>query len=103
MREEPDSGPMNLLDFNDRPALADHVRLKIDPLSGDAVLLYPEGVLILNSTAHDIVKLCDGATNVYEILAALSAQYEVDESTLQADAAECLTDLLRRNLIVLNP
>ena len=94
---------MNSVDLNHRPALASHVRLKIDTVSGDPVLIYPEGVLILNSTAHDIVKLCDGTANGHQILAALSAEYEVDGSALQEDVTECLTDLLGRNLVVLKP
>ena len=92
---------MSNLDLNCRPMLASHVRLKTDPVSGDPILLYPEGVLVLNSTAHDILLLCDGTANGHEILAALSAQFEVDEPTLRTDVVECLTDLLRRNLILL--
>jgi pyrroloquinoline quinone biosynthesis protein D len=94
---------MNSVDLNLRPALASHVRLKIDPVSGDPVLLFPEGVLILNSTAHDILLLCDGRATGHEILVGLSVQYEIDAATLEADVAECLADLLQRNLIVLNP
>jgi pyrroloquinoline quinone biosynthesis protein D len=94
---------MSLVDLNFRPALADHVRLKTDPVSGDPVLLFPEGVLILNATAHDIVLLCDGQTTGLEILTALSADYEVDAALLRSDLMDCLTDLLHRNLIRLKP
>lgn len=94
---------MSHVDLNCRPVLAAHVRMKIDPISGDPLLLFPEGVLILNSTAHDIVLLCDGQANGGEIVAALSAQFEVDEPTLRSDVVECLTDLLQRNLIILKP
>lgn len=92
---------MTHVDLNCRPVLASHVRLKIDPVSGDPILLFPEGVLILNSTAHDIVQLCDGKSSGHEILTALSAQFEVDEPTLRSDVVECLADLLQRNLIIL--
>lgn len=92
---------MSTVDLNSRPALAPHVRLKIDPVSGEPVLLYPEGVLVLNPTAHEIVQLCDGAATGGAILANLSAQYEVDATTLRDDVVECLGDLLGRNLIVL--
>ena len=94
---------MNSLDLNLRPALASHVRMKIDPVSGDPVLLFPEGVLVLNSTAHDILLLCNGRERGREIIVGLSAQYEIDAATLEADVADCLADLLQRNLIVLNP
>ena len=92
---------MSTIDLQSRPALAPHVRLKIDPVSGEPVLLYPEGVLILNDTAHEIVQLCDGATTGAEVLAKLSAQYEVDEATLRDDVVECMADLLKRTLLVL--
>jgi pyrroloquinoline quinone biosynthesis protein D len=91
---------MSMIDLNSRPALAAHVRLQIDPVSDEPVLLFPEGVLVLNPTAHDIVLHCNGKASVHEIVAALSDEYEVDEATLRADAVECLADLLTRNLIV---
>ncbi len=92
---------MSTVDLNLRPALPPHVRLKIDPVSGEPVLLYPEGVLILNPTAHEIVQLCDGVATGAGIVASLSAQYEIDEATLRDDVVECLADLLGRNLLVL--
>ena len=94
---------MSHVDLNHRPVLADHVRLRADPVSGDPVLLFPEGVLILNSTAHDIVLLCDGGVTGREILTALSADYEVEEAVLRTDLVDCLTDLLHRNLILFKP
>ena len=92
---------MTDLDLNSRPALSPHVRLQVDPVSGSPVLLYSEGVLVLNDTAHEIVQRCDGRATVQEIAAQLGAEYEIDEATVQADALECLRDLLARNLVVL--
>jgi len=92
---------MSTVDLNSRPALAPHVRMKIDPVNNEPVLLYPEGVLILNPTAHEIVQLCDGARTGADILTNLSAQYEIDAATLRDDVVECLADLLQRNLLVL--
>jgi pyrroloquinoline quinone biosynthesis protein D len=89
------------LEPNSRPALAPGVRLQPDKVTGEAVLLYPEGVLELNGTAQAILNLCNGATTLNEIVAALSAEYEVEEAVLRADAMECLGDLLNRHLVVL--
>jgi len=94
---------MTHFDLNKRPILATHVRMRIDVMSGDPILLFPEGVLVLNATAHEIVNLCDGKANGHEIVTALSAQYEADEAALRTDVAECLNDLLQRNLILLKP
>jgi pyrroloquinoline quinone biosynthesis protein D len=94
---------MSPVDLTCRPVLATHVRMKIDNVSGDPVLLFPEGVLILNSTAHEVVGLCDGKATGHEIVSGLAAQYEIDETTLRADVVECLADLLQRNLLILKP
>ena len=92
---------MRDLDLNSRPALAPNVRLRVDPVTNEPILLFSEGVLVLNDTAHEIVQRCDGNATVQQIVAALGAEYEVDAATLQDDALECLRDLLGRNLVVL--
>jgi len=81
--------------------LAPGARLQLDKVTGELVLLYPEGVLELNGTAHAILNLCNGATTVTEIIAALSAEYEVEEAVLRTDAMECLGDLVDRHLVIL--
>jgi pyrroloquinoline quinone biosynthesis protein D len=91
---------MSPIDLNCRPALAPHVRLQIDPVSGEPVLLFSEGLLILNPTAHEIVQRCDGKAKIQEIVIALGAEYEIDETTLQSDALDCLRDLASRNLVI---
>ena len=83
-----------------RPMVAPGVRLGSDKLSNEPVLLYPEGILQLNETAHAIVERCDGLTSVTGIIAALAAEYEISEDELERDVAGCLDDLQRQNLIV---
>jgi coenzyme PQQ biosynthesis protein PqqD len=83
-----------------RPALAPGVRLQMDAITGEPVLLYPEGIMALNSTAHEIVARCDGATTVDAIAAALAAEYEVSRDALDGDVLECVEDLHRRRLII---
>jgi coenzyme PQQ biosynthesis protein PqqD len=86
-----------------RPALAPQVRFRNDPVSGEPVLLYPEGVLVLNATAADIVKRCDGKTSIAQIVAQMGREYETDEATLNEDLMECLIDLSKRTLLVFLP
>jgi pyrroloquinoline quinone biosynthesis protein D len=86
-----------------RPILVPGVRLKIDDVSGSAVLLYPEGIFELNETAHAIVKCCDGLTTVGQLTAALATEYEISENELQRDVADCLDDLQRQKLIAFAP
>jgi coenzyme PQQ biosynthesis protein PqqD len=86
-----------------RPALAPQVRFRIDPVSGDRVLLFQEGLLVLSATAAEIVARCNGQNSVTQILAQIGEEYEVDETTLRQDILECLADLSRRNLLVFSP
>jgi len=81
-----------------RPSLAKGVRLQIDSATGKNVLLYPEGIVELNETAHDILSRCDGRT-LSEIVRALAEEYEADRVAIAADVHEALADLERRKLI----
>jgi pyrroloquinoline quinone biosynthesis protein D len=83
-----------------RPQLAKEVRLQIDSITGKSVLLYPEGILELNETAHDILSRCDGRS-VAEIVQGLAEQYEADADALAADVRETLADVHQRKLIEL--
>jgi pyrroloquinoline quinone biosynthesis protein D len=87
-------------DLARRPQLAPHVRLKIDAVSGDPVLLYPEGILVLNSTAHEIVRRCDGELTIAELIQRLGAEFEADEAVLRHDVVENLEYLHQRNLLL---
>jgi pyrroloquinoline quinone biosynthesis protein D len=81
-----------------RPNLAKGVRLQIDSTTGKSVLLFPEGVIELNETAHEILSRCDGRT-LREIIRKLAEEYEADSNALAADVRDTLSDLERRKLI----
>lgn len=81
-----------------RPRLARGVRLQTDSTTLQSVLLYPEGIVELNETAHEIVSRCDGRT-FGEIVDELAKQYEADAGALAADARATLADLHGRKLI----
>jgi len=81
-----------------RPSLAKGFRLQIDPTNGKGVLLYPEGIVELNETAHEILSRCDGRT-LREIVCELAQEYEAEPGTLAADVRESLADLQQRKLI----
>jgi pyrroloquinoline quinone biosynthesis protein D len=83
-----------------RPSLAKGVRLQIDSTTGKNVLLYPEGIIELNETAHEILSRCDGRT-LGEIVCELAKEYEADSNALNADVRETLADLQQRKLIEL--
>jgi len=83
-----------------RPSLANGVRLQIDSTTSKSVLLYPEGIVELNETAHEILSRCDGRT-LGEIVQALAEEYEANSATLAADVRDTLSNLQRRKLIEL--
>ncbi len=82
------------------PRLAKGVRLQGDSATGKSVLLYPEGIIELNETAHEIVSRCDGRT-LGEIVHMLAEEYDADPAALAVDVRETLADLHRRKLIEL--
>ena len=81
-----------------RPSLAKGVRLQIDSTTGKNVLLYPEGIVELNETAHEILSRCDGRT-LAEIVQALAKEYDADRTAIAADVHATLADLQWRKLI----
>jgi pyrroloquinoline quinone biosynthesis protein D len=81
-----------------RPSLAKGVRLQIDSATDKNVLLYPEGIVELNETAHEILSRCDGRT-LGEIVQTLAEEYDADANALAADVRDTLSDLQRRKLI----
>ena len=81
-----------------RPSLTKGARLQTDSISGKSVLLYPEGIVELNETAHEILSRCDGRT-LAEIICQLAEEYEADSNALAADVRKTLSDLQQRKLI----
>ena len=83
-----------------QPRLARGVRLQTDSATGKSVLLFPEGVVELNESAHEILVRCDGRT-LSEIVQALAEEYDADQAALATDVRETLADLRQRKLIEL--
>jgi pyrroloquinoline quinone biosynthesis protein D len=84
-----------------RPRLAAKARLQTDRLSGEPVLLYPEGALLLNSTGAAIVGLCDGRRTFAELVDELAARYNAPPGELSGDVGAYLTRLRDHGLLEL--
>jgi pyrroloquinoline quinone biosynthesis protein E len=80
-----------------RPGLAAGVRLVHDPVRGADALLYPEGSLILDGPAADVVRACEGRRDPAAIAASLSQMYE---GVAAEDVTELIGDLTARRLVV---
>jgi pyrroloquinoline quinone biosynthesis protein D len=90
----------------ERPKLAKKARLKWDEREQKTMLLYPERGLLLNDTAAEIVKLCDGAHSVAQIVDTLvaklaheSSEKQADRATIEHDVIDLLTRLRERKLL----
>ena len=81
------------------PLLARHVRRRLDPITGQALLLYPEGALELDTPAAAMVDRCDGVSSVADIADALAAEYSGDPLDIAKDVAACLDNLASRGLV----
>ncbi|MFI5593397.1 pyrroloquinoline quinone biosynthesis protein PqqE [Amycolatopsis sp. NPDC051758] len=80
----------------DRPGLRRGVRLGFDSVRGRPVLLFPEGVLLLNKTAVAVVERCDTLRTAGEIVEDLGASYA---GVTAGSVLRTLADLEARGLI----
>ncbi len=63
------------IDPGARPRLESRFRLQWEAAQNAYVLLYPEGMIKLNSSAGEIMKRCDGAATIGEITADLERAF----------------------------
>lgn len=78
------------------PSLWRVARREFDPVRQQHVLLYPEGVILLNDTGNVILELVDGHRSVGAIAEILGARYQCD---VLSDVTEYLSALEERELI----
>jgi len=79
-----------------RPKLWKFARVQFDEARQRSVLQYPEGAVLLNDTAAEILALCDGTRTLAEIAAALKERYGAD---VFDDVQGYLTQLADRELV----
>jgi pyrroloquinoline quinone biosynthesis protein D len=58
-----------------KPAIGGGFRLQWEPAQKAHVLLYPEGMVQLNQSAGEILRRCDGARTLAEIVADLEQAF----------------------------
>jgi len=84
-----------------RPRLATRARLKFDPIGKREMLLFPEAALALNETGAAIVRLCDGARSINEIVDQLSKQfYGASRDALAREVTDFLDTIRARGLLL---
>ena len=83
-----------------RPAFGKGVKLRHDP-DGSAMLLIPEGALVLNPPARAALELVDGECSFGEIVAAVEQRFEVDHEQAHEELAALFERLQGRNWVLL--
>ena len=79
-----------------RPKLWKFARVQFDEARQRSVLQYPEGAVLLNDTAAEILALCDGERTIAEIAATLAERYG---SHVLEDVRSSLSPLAARELV----
>jgi len=82
-----------------RPRLARGVRLHEDRVRRRTVLLAPERVLTPNSSAIEILRLCDGNRTFAGIVSDLARTHQAEPNRVEADSAALLIDLADRRMV----
>ena len=83
-----------------KPRLAARARLKFDPIANNEMLLFPEAALALNETGAAILRLCDGARSINEIVDQLSKKYDnAGRDALMREVVDFLATIRARGLI----
>ena len=72
-------------------------RLQWEEAQQKYVILYPEGMVELNQSSAEILKLCDGAHNLSQIVTALEEKFEA--SGLSKDITNFLNIALQNGWI----
>jgi pyrroloquinoline quinone biosynthesis protein D len=89
----------NRINVHRKPKLQREHKLKRE----QSILLYPEGLITLNSSACEIISMCDGTRTISDIKIALYDKYKIiDELQLSNQIDRLLEDAYFKNWIELN-
>ena len=83
------------------PSLPKHVRIQFDAVRNAYAVLSPERVFWPNDISLDILRRCDGRTDVGGIVAGLAAEYGATEEEIAADVTAFLQEWSDRLLVKL--
>ena len=87
------------MDLQACPRVAKLFKLQWEEVQQSWVLLYPEGMVKLNSSAGEIMSRLDGKTSIQALTAALEQQF--DSTGLQADVINFLALAQRQGWVKL--
>lgn len=82
-------------------SIATGYRLQWEEAQGKDVILYPEGMVELNQSSAEILKLCDGTNNLEQIVSELEQKFET--TGLKQDISQFLNIALQNGWIRQDP
>jgi len=89
-----------MINLASKPRLAPRARLRWDRHDRQHVLVFPEAALMLNPTAAETLKLCNGARTIEEIIDDLAARFRQERrATIAADVIDLLSRIFERGLL----
>jgi pyrroloquinoline quinone biosynthesis protein D len=95
------AGTVGAVSAESRPALGRGFRLQWEPAQQAHVLLYPEGMVKLNTSAGEILKRCDGERTVAQIIADLEAAFST--TGLERDVNAFMAFALEKRWLEMRP
>lgn len=90
-----------VVDARSRPAVARGFRLQWEAAQNAHVLLYPEGMIRLNTSAGEILKRCDGGTTIADITVDLERAFAA--SDLSEDVIRFVTFAVEKKWLQIPP
>lgn len=93
------SGERAIVSFRSAPWLPRHVRILYDPVRQAFAVLSPERVFWPNEISLDILRRCDGRSDVAHIIADLAAEYDAPEREVADDVVAFLQEWSDRLLV----
>lgn len=82
-----------------KPVLPRHIKLRHDKGRDVWVLLAPERVFTPDPIAVEVLKLCDGARTVDDIVGVLAVEYQAPRDTIRGDIIAMLQDLADKGVV----
>ena len=76
-----------------------HIKLRHDAGRGVWVILAPERVFSPDPIAVEVLKLCDGDTNVGDIATRLASDYQAPRDVILTDILAMLQDLADKGVV----
>jgi len=89
----------DIVSLRSRPSLPKHVRIHFDPVRQAFAVLSPERVFWPNEISLDILRRCDGQSDVGHIIADLAADYGATEDEIAPDVLSFLQEWSDRLLV----